>query len=232
MYVKENHLGNVLSTVTDTRIAHSTGGTSIDYFEAKLKSSRDYAAFGGLMPGRGTAIIAGGYKFGFNGKEKDDDIKNIVGSSYDFGARIYDPRLGRWLNPDPLAKGYPELSPYNFSNNSPLQFIDKDGNYIDVSVTKVTKQNNKVTVNADIKIKMKIVNLSGQAIAPEKMQKFIEDAKSQTKMIFSGEGSYTYNDGTLENGKLKSVTTDYNLNVSIDLQEVNNLDGVSNNDNW
>jgi RHS repeat-associated protein len=47
------------------------------------------------------SFTSGEYRFGFNGKEKDDEIKG-AGNAVDFGARIYDGRLGRWLNVDPL----------------------------------------------------------------------------------------------------------------------------------
>jgi len=50
--------------------------------------------FGAPMPGR--SFNSNSYKYGFNGKEKDDEVKGN-GNSYDFGARIYDPRIGRWL---------------------------------------------------------------------------------------------------------------------------------------
>jgi RHS repeat-associated protein len=69
------------------------------------------------------------YRFGFNGQEKDNELKG-VGNSLDFGARMYDSRLGRWLSLDPLAAKYPTLSPYNFVGNSPLMFIDPDGKRI------------------------------------------------------------------------------------------------------
>jgi len=69
------------------------------------------------------------YRFGFNGKVKDDEI-NVDGGSYDFGARIYDGRLGRWLSSDPLQEKYPNVSPYNFSMNNPIYFIDPDGKKI------------------------------------------------------------------------------------------------------
>ena len=81
-----------------------------------------------LMPGR--KFDAGtGYRYGFNGKEKDKDITN---GDLDFGARIYDSRLGRWLSLDPLQAKYPGLSPYNFVANSPIRFIDPDGKVIRV----------------------------------------------------------------------------------------------------
>ena len=66
------------------------------------------------------------YTYGFNGMERDDEVKGS-GNSYDFGARIYDPRLGRWMSIDPLFKIYPEFSPYSFALNSPIQFKDIDG---------------------------------------------------------------------------------------------------------
>ncbi len=76
------------------------------------------------MPGRSYSSTA--YKYGFNGKEKDDEVKG-VGNSLDFGARIYDNRLGRWLSVDPLQQKYVGFSPYNFAINSPLQYKDYDG---------------------------------------------------------------------------------------------------------
>ena len=69
------------------------------------------------------------YRFGFNGKEKDNELKG-VGNSLDFGARIYDSRVGRWLSLDPLATKYPSISPYAFVANSPLRFIDYNGKEI------------------------------------------------------------------------------------------------------
>ena len=65
------------------------------------------------------------YRYGFNGKELDSDIGI---DNYDFGARIYDARIGRWLAVDKLRYEKPEFSPYQMVNNSPLMFIDCDGN--------------------------------------------------------------------------------------------------------
>lgn len=49
------------------------------------------------------------------------------GNSYDFGARIYDPRLGRWLSIDPLAIEIPSVSTYSFAHNNPIVLVDQDG---------------------------------------------------------------------------------------------------------
>ena len=42
--------------------------------------------------------------------------------------RICDPRVGRFMSVDPIAPNYPELAPYQFAGNAPIQAIDLDGN--------------------------------------------------------------------------------------------------------
>jgi len=69
---------------------------------------------------------AGAYRYGFNGKENDNEVKG-EGNQQDYGMRIYDPRVGRFLSVDPLSHYYPELTPYQFSSNSPIKNIDLDG---------------------------------------------------------------------------------------------------------
>jgi len=69
------------------------------------------------QPGR--TFSSGSYRYGFNGMEKDDEIKGS-GNSLDFGARIYDSRLGRWLSRDPMAHLYVPISPYVFALNNPI----------------------------------------------------------------------------------------------------------------
>lgn len=80
------------------------------------------------------------YRYGFNGKEKDDEIKG-GGLQYDYGFRIYDPRIGKFLSTDPLAKSYPWYTPYQFAGNMPIVAIDLDGleEYIPIPSAKKTK---------------------------------------------------------------------------------------------
>jgi RHS repeat-associated protein len=67
-----------------------------------------------------------GYRFGFNGKEDDNETYGD-GNEVDFGARIYDGRLGRWMSVDPLSSKFVSYSPFTFGLNSPIIVIDQDG---------------------------------------------------------------------------------------------------------
>jgi hypothetical protein len=48
-------------------------------------------------------------------------------NQYDYGRRIYDPRIGKFLSTDPLTNKFPYWSPYHFSANNPIRFSDLDG---------------------------------------------------------------------------------------------------------
>ena len=83
-------------------------------------------------------VIAGGYasyRYGFNGMEKDDEVKGR-GNSYTTEFRQYDPRIGRWLSIDPRNRKYPDISPYVSYANNPILFTDIDGDTIRLSGTK------------------------------------------------------------------------------------------------
>jgi RHS repeat-associated protein len=74
------------------------------------------------MPGRSGVYNLSGYNMGFNGKWNDKET-----TTQDYGFRIYDLRGGRFLSVDPLVPEYPELTPYQFSSNRPIDGIDRDG---------------------------------------------------------------------------------------------------------
>ena len=123
-----NHLGNVLVTVNDRRLGQDDGSDNIaDYYTAEVLTATDYYPFGSPMPNR--QVNSGDYRFGFNGMEMDNEMKGS-GNSYDFGARMYDSRLGRWMATDPLSYVYSFSSPYNFASNTPIQAVDPDGRLV------------------------------------------------------------------------------------------------------
>jgi RHS repeat-associated protein len=127
-YELTNHLGNVLAVVTDRKMAKDTTADATytpQFFMPDVYSVQNYYAFGQSMPKwSNTAAVNDPkkYKFGFNGKEDDDEW-----GKQDYGFRIYDGRVGRFLSVDPLAKDYPSWSPYPFAMNSPISGIDMDG---------------------------------------------------------------------------------------------------------
>lgn len=77
------------------------------------------------MPGR-IYTATNQYRYGFNGKEQDSAI-NGNGVDYDYGFRVYDARIGKFLTEDPLAREYPFYTPYQFGSNTPIFAIDIDG---------------------------------------------------------------------------------------------------------
>ncbi len=91
--------------------------------------------------------LASGYRYGFNGKENDNEVKG-EGGQQDYGLRIYDPRIGKFLSVDPLTKGYPSWSPYPFAMSSPISGIDLDGGEFLFYATKQVQENGntKLTV--------------------------------------------------------------------------------------
>ncbi len=101
------------------------GGT----YKPDLLAYYGYYPFGMLQPGRSAPAnpsLAGGYRFGYNGKEKDNNGEFGL-TNYDYGFRIYNQGLGRFLSVDPLTKDFPYLTPYQFASNTPIQAIDLDG---------------------------------------------------------------------------------------------------------
>ncbi len=118
VYELKDHLGNIRVTLSD--IKQNESGK----FTADLLSYRNYYPFGSLMPDR--TYKAETYHFGFNGMEKDDEVKGS-GNSYTTLFRQYDPRVGRWLSIDPKGSAFPAFSPYNGLGNNPVIAADPNG---------------------------------------------------------------------------------------------------------
>jgi len=122
-YELSNHLGNVLSVISDRKIAVDDEG-DVAYYISDVRSYSDYYPFGAPMDGR---TWSGHYRFGFNGKELDAEGMGGGSSTYDYGFRIYNAALGKFLSVDPLYKDFPWYSPYQFAGDKPIWAIDLDG---------------------------------------------------------------------------------------------------------
>ena len=143
-----------------------------------------YYPFGMLMPRR--TFASSDYRFGFNGQEKDNEISG-EGNTLDFGERIYASRLGRFLSVDPLTKSYPELTPYQFASNMPINSIDLDGLEAYAVYNKATSQ---LALIPDIsKVNPKLTN---KFVSASDYSKLTADDKSKAnygilvKNVFTG----------------------------------------------
>lgn len=106
-YTLEDHLGN-------GRLYFD-----INAGVARKVQETDYYPFGLDIQ---KSLIGTENKYQYNGKEKQDQEK-----MYDYGARFYDPVIGRWNVVDPMAEDYGPFSPYNYTLNNPINLIDPDG---------------------------------------------------------------------------------------------------------
>jgi RHS repeat-associated protein len=121
-YELSNHLGNVLSTVSDRRSGVDAGSNgSIDYYAADVKSAQDYYPFGMVMVMRG---MMAEYRHGFNGQERDDEV-NGTPNTYTATFWEYDGRTGRRWNLDP--KPITSISHYATFALNPMMYTDPQG---------------------------------------------------------------------------------------------------------
>jgi RHS repeat-associated protein len=124
-----------------------------------IRSTSDYSGFGVLLDGRTSENE--GYRYGFNSMEKDDEIKG-TGNSYDFGARMYDARVGRFMLTDAYEIKYPNNSPYIISGNSVLMAIDRNGNDIYIVIGKAV--NSETGLIEPVLVKVTSENISAYAL--------------------------------------------------------------------
>ncbi len=123
-YELSNHLGNVLSVISDKVIPYFEGG-GIAEMRADIRVAQDYSPFGVTLDGR-NFVVDEKYRYGFQGQEKDDEVKGD-GNSVNYKYRMHDPRIGRFFAVDPLAPKYPHNSPYAFSENKVIAWGELEG---------------------------------------------------------------------------------------------------------
>ncbi len=119
IYQYKDHLGNV-------RLSYGDPNNDGTITTSEIIEESNYYPFGLKHKGYNIAATSTNpaQKYKYNGKELQDELGLNM---YDYGARNYDPSLGRWMNADPLAEQSRRWSPYNYAYNNPIYFVDPDG---------------------------------------------------------------------------------------------------------
>ena len=140
-YLLKDHLGNTRQrlrggTLDENSTVLNTTSATIDYYPFGLEITPEWSS----LPGTSTPYL-------YNGKE----IDRMHGANwYDYGARMYDPVLGRWHTVDPLAEKYYHISSYVYVANNPVRYIDPDGRVIVDSNNNVIFKNGKWRGNGSV----------------------------------------------------------------------------------
>jgi len=180
-YELSNHLGNVLAVVTDNIHLNQ------DSTWANVVNVTDYYPFGLAMDGRSVQDSA--YRYGFNGKERDSNGEWGSKSHYDYGFRIYNPSIAKFLSVDPIAKDFPWNSPYAFAENDVIRSIDLEG----LEKFIVTSES-KDFVNNFIRIATKDEIIKQQVITPISRPEFRD--KVHIYFLMADDFGYNINKGT------------------------------------
>lgn len=113
------------STVTVIDVARAAVASNIPTLNAALVEQDAYLAYGDRLSASAMTLKTDtDNRYRFNGKERHD----WAGYAYiDYGARMYNPLIGSWLSPDPLADKYTSTSPYVFCAGDPVNYVDPTG---------------------------------------------------------------------------------------------------------
>ncbi|MDY8138849.1 RHS repeat-associated core domain-containing protein, partial [Aquimarina sp. 2201CG5-10] len=203
IYQYKDHLGNIRLSYADNdndgKIDVLRNNVDIDGDgdnSMEILEEKNYYPFGLQHKGYNNTITGREHLYGYNGKEEE---KELGLNWHDFGFRNYDASLGRWMNIDNLAEQYQSLSPYNYTMNNPVFFVDPDGQEV---VIHFDKTKNRLYIYDDDKWDD---NLDTRAVSAEEYKfSFGEDEEKYNQIlvihnVFSG-GNDRDGDGEIEYG--------------------------------
>ena len=205
-----DHLGSTRVIVTGT-----------DYHEVE---HNDYYPFGKRISDNSLPTVAAN-RWRFSGKE----VQMLGGIGLvDFGARLYDHCMGRWLTQDPIMDKYTRLSPYGYCNNNPILLYDINGAEFTESskeyIERIKKRIARMVSNRDKRIeriKKKRETEKGPDYKTKRLEK-MESEKIQLEKTLS-------EIATLESSsQLYEITSNERFNTSSEIRSGTEYNGENN----
>ena len=155
-FLKNSYVFNYTDHLGNVRMSYEKDATT---GLLKILEESNYYPFGMKHSGYNSNNIQPNYKYKYNGKELQDELGLNM---YDYGARNYDPALGRWMNIDPLAELSRRFSPYTYALNNPVYFIDPDGMSAENPIKKIISSNTQGNVSP-VNVRTKVICLLCQS---------------------------------------------------------------------
>ena len=144
------------------------------------KSANNYYPFG-LTFNSYQRVTSKQNDYLYNGKELQEDLGL---NWYDYGARHYDPQLGRFFTQDRFSEKYYGLSPYQYAANNPTNLIDINGDSITVNVIQGGGKNGRDLYQ--IHVSGKVVDDTSNGLSQKKLNRIAKRTSKQIQKSFKG----------------------------------------------